>query len=100
MELADPEATPFDAGSMVLTPLGGNDSRRYSLTAVHQLTHAAFASPRPWIYEGLAHFAQAAYRERQDGRQAALDFMSLHRTAIADTEKAVAAEHKEKCCGE
>ena len=95
VELADPDATPFEAGSMVLTPLGANDSRRYSLTAVHQLTHAAFASPRPWIYEGLAHFAQAAYRERQNGRQAALDFMSLHRTAIADTEKAVAAEHSQ-----
>jgi hypothetical protein len=95
VELADPDATPFEAGSMVLTPLGANDSRRYSLTAVHQLTHSAFASPRPWIYEGLAHFAQAAYRERQNGRQAALDFMSLHRTAIADTEKAVAAEHSQ-----
>jgi hypothetical protein len=95
VELADPDATPFEAGSVVLTPLGGNDSRRYALTAVHQLAHAAFASPRPWIYEGLAHFAQAAYRERQNGRQAALDFMSLHRTAIADTEKAVAAEHNQ-----
>src|SRR5580704_16333917 len=95
VELANPEAAPFEAGSMVLTPLGYNDSRRYALTAVHQLTHAALASPRPWIYEGLAHFAQAAYRERQNGRQAALDFMGLHRTAIADTEKAVAADHKE-----
>jgi hypothetical protein len=95
VELADPDATPFEAGSMVLTPLGANDSRRYSLTAVHQLTHAAFASPRPWIYEGLAHFAQAAYRERQNGRQAALDFMGSHRTAIADTEKAPAAEHSQ-----
>jgi hypothetical protein len=95
VELADPEAAPFEAGSMVLTPLGGNDSRRYALTAVHQLTHAAFASPRPWIYEGLAHFAQAAYRERQNRRQAALDFMGLHRTAIADTEQALAADHKE-----
>jgi hypothetical protein len=95
VELANPEAAPFEAGSMVLTPLGYNDSRRYALTAVHQLTHAALASPRPWIYEGLAHFAQAAYRERQNGRQAALDFMGLHRTAIADTEKALAADHKE-----
>ncbi len=62
------------------------------LTAVHQLTHAAFFSPRPWIYEGLAHFAQAVYREQESGRQAALDFMGLHRTALAEAEKALAAE--------
>jgi aminopeptidase N len=59
-------------------------------TAVHQLTHAVFFSPRPWIYEGLAHFAQAAYRERESGRDAALDFMGLHRTAVAEAEKALA----------
>ena len=29
--------------------------------AAHQLTHAAFFSPQPWINEGLAHFAQALY---------------------------------------
>jgi hypothetical protein len=95
VELADPEAAPFESGRMLLTPLGSSDSRIYMLSAVHQLTHAAFASPRPWIYEGLAHFAQAAYRERQDGRQAALDFMGLHRTAIADAEKAIASEHNQ-----
>jgi aminopeptidase N len=63
---------------------------------VHQLTHAAFFSPRPWIYEGLAHFAQAVYRERESGRQAALDFMGLHRTALAQAEKVLAEEHGQK----
>ncbi len=91
LELSDPEAAPYESGSMLLTPLNG-DSRLAQLTAVHQLTHAAFFSPRPWIYEGLAHFAQAVYREQESGRQAALDFMGLHRTALAEAEKALAAE--------
>ncbi len=91
VELADPEAAPYESGSMLLAPLKSTDSRLYGLTAVHQLTHAAFPSPRPWIYEGLAHFAQALYREQQNGRQAALDFMALHRAALADAEKAIAA---------
>jgi hypothetical protein len=95
VELADPEAAPFESGSMLLTPLSNGDARLAQLAAVHQLTHAAFPSPRPWIYEGLAHFAQVAYRERQSGRQSALDFMGLHRTAIADAEKARAAEHNQ-----
>ncbi len=92
VELADPDAAPFETDNMVFTPLAGSESRWYALTSVHQLTHASFPSQRQWIYEGLAHFAQAAYLEHLDGRQAALDFMGLHRTAIADTEKAVAAE--------
>jgi hypothetical protein len=93
IELADPEAAPFESGSMLLTPLGSADSIGYELAAVHQLTHGAFFSPRPWIYEGLAHFAQALEREQQNGRQAALDFMGRHRAAIADSEKTLATTH-------
>ena len=95
IELADPDAAPFESGTMLLTPLVDSDSRLYLLRAVHQLTHAAFPSPRPWIYEGLAHFAQALEREQQNGRQAAIDFMGQHRAAIVDTEKAIAAEHSQ-----
>ena len=86
VELSDPEAAPYESGSMLLTPFN-SDSKLAQLTAVHQLTHAAFFSPRPWIYEGLAHFAQAVYREQESGRQSALDFMGLHRTALAEAEK-------------
>jgi hypothetical protein len=86
VELADPEAAPFETGSILLTPLR-DDSRLAELTAVYQLTHAAFYSSRPWIYEGLAHFAQALDREKQKGRQAALAFMGMHRAAVVDTEK-------------
>ena len=95
VELSDPEAAPYESGSMLLTPLNG-DSKLAQLTAVHQLTHAAFFSPRPWIYEGLAHFAQAVYRERESGRQSALDFMGLHRAALAEAEKALAGDQGPK----
>jgi hypothetical protein len=89
-DLADPNAAPFESGALLLTPLAGikTDSRLAGLAAAHQLTHAAFSSPRPWINEGLAHFAQALYIERQSGRQAALDYMGLHRSALT------AAEHE------
>ena len=89
VELNDPEAAPYESGSMLLTPLN-SDSKLARLTAVHQLTHAAFFSLRPWVYEGLAHFTQAVYREREGGRDAALDFMGLHRTAVEEAEKVFA----------
>jgi hypothetical protein len=93
VELADPDAAPFEDGSALLTPLSiKSDSRLAQMTAVHQLTHASFPSPRPWIYEGLAHFAQAQYREQQAGRDAAIEFMSLHAVGVNATEKALSSE--------
>jgi hypothetical protein len=100
LELADRDAAPFESGSIVLTPLGRTDSALARLTAVHQLTHAAFYSPRPWIYEGIAHFMQATYKEQENGRQAALDFMGLHRTAVADAERALASEHSQNAAAD
>ncbi len=87
VELPDTNAAPFESGALLLTPLANTDAKLAGLAAAHQLTHAAFSSPRPWIYEGLAHFAQALYLERQKGRQAALDYMGLHRSAFLDAEK-------------
>jgi hypothetical protein len=88
-DLQDASAAPFESGSLLLTPLAGIDPKLAALMAAHQLTHAAFSSPRPWINEGLAHFAQALYLEREKGRRAALDYIGLHRSAFAaiDREK-------------
>jgi hypothetical protein len=83
-DLADPKAAPFESGSFLLTPLADGDSKLAGLAAAHQLTHAAFLSFRPWIEEGLAHFAQALYVEREKGRPAALDYMGLHRFALSE----------------
>jgi hypothetical protein len=82
-DLSDASAAPFESGPFLLTPLSGTDPKLAGLVAVHQLTHAAFSSPRPWINEGLAHFAQALYLENARGHQAALDYMELHRSAFA-----------------
>ena len=90
-DIGDSNAAPFETGSLLLTPLTGMNPKLAGLAAAYQLTHAAFSSPRPWINEGLAHFAQALYLEHQSGRQAALDYMRLHRAAFAAVEKQTAA---------
>jgi hypothetical protein len=86
-DLLDPHAAPFESGSLLLTPLTGTDPKLAGLVAAHQLTHAAFFSPRAWINEGLAHFAQALFLEHQSGRQAALDYMGLHRSPFSGIER-------------
>ena len=86
-DLPDAKTAPFESGSLLFTPLAGIDSKLAGLSAAHQLTHAAFSSPRPWIDEGLAHFAQALYLEHESNRQAALDYMGVHRAAFLAAEK-------------
>src|SRR5262249_21551803 len=87
VDIADMQAAPYESGTFLFTPLASKDTRLAQLTAVHQFTHAALLSPRAWIFEGAAHFAQAAFREQQSGRQAALDYMAQHRDAVIDVEK-------------
>jgi hypothetical protein len=89
-DLPDAGAAPFESGSMLLAPLQSTDPKLAEMLMAHQETHAAFHSPRAWIDEGIPHFAQALWREQQAGRQAALDYMGLHRTALATAEKEAA----------
>ena len=94
-DLVDSNAAPFESGSLLLTPLTVADAKLAGLVAAHQLAHASFYSSRPWIDEGLAHFAQALYLEQQRGRQTALDYMGLHRAAFSEAEKQTAASTPE-----
>jgi hypothetical protein len=94
-DLFDSNAAPFESGSLLLTPLTVADAKLAGLVAAHQLAHASFYSSRPWIDEGLAHFAQALYLEQQRGRQTALDYMGLHRAAFSEAEKQTAASTPE-----
>jgi hypothetical protein len=89
VELADANATPFDSGAMVFTPLRTSDSRRVEVQIAHQIAHACLpaGTDRLWISEGLAQFAQALVRERQDGRKAALAWMNAFIPALASAEE-------------
>jgi hypothetical protein len=87
VELADADAAPYEAANLLAVPLGRADVKTAEELLAHQLTHAAFASPRPWIYEGLAHFAQALVLEQQGGRDAAQNYLGLHRASVLQAEQ-------------
>ncbi len=59
VELDKPEAEPYESGAVLFAPLGTVERKSLEITLTHSLTHAAFDSPRRWIREGAAHFAQA-----------------------------------------
>jgi len=86
IDLPDPKGAPFESGNMLLLPLTGDESTML-LSALRQITHLYFPSPRTWISEGLAGFAQANYFLNEKGRDAALAYLQSHRTALVQTEK-------------
>jgi len=90
-DFADPNSAPFESGTLLLASMAAEDSKLAGINLVHELVHSALPSSRPWVYEGLAHFAEAMYRQQQGGRQAALDFLGVHRAAFLDSEKELAA---------
>ena len=90
-DFADPHSAPFESGTLLMASMAAEDSKLAGINLVHELVHSALPSSRPWVYEGLAHFAEAMYRQQQGGRQAALDFLGLHRAAFLDSEKEVSA---------
>jgi hypothetical protein len=86
VDLADVDAAPYEAGGWLLFPLAKSRPETDHMLAVHQMTHAAFTSPRLWLQEGAAHFAQAIAQEK-GGRSAALDYLEGHREALLQAEK-------------
>jgi hypothetical protein len=90
-DFADPHSAPFESGSLLMASMAAEDSKLAGTNLVHELVHSALPSSRPWVYEGLAHFAEALYRQQQGGRQAALDLLGEHRAAFLDSEKEVSA---------
>jgi len=86
--LPEADDDPFESGALLFSPLAGQQG----LSLAHQLTHASFLSFRPWIEEGLAHFAQALYLEHEKGRQHALDYLAAHRQALLKLEEGLATQ--------
>ena len=88
VELPDPDAAPFESGNLLLIPLNVKDSALL-LSALQQLTHVNFPSPRIWIYDGLAHYAQLCFLQERGERPAVLDYLQSHRESLLTSEKQI-----------
>jgi len=97
VELADPDALPYDSGECYFVPMRNVPRAAAEVALARPVVHAMLASrsgkaeasnlsPRPWIREGLAAFAQALIRERQAGRRAALAYLGQFNATLAVAE--------------
>jgi len=85
--LPDPDASSFVTEGMLLTPLNSPMTNPAELDMVYAKARQLVRSPRAWIQEGLAHYAQAAFIEAQKGRQAALDYLDAREAILVESEK-------------
>ena len=86
VELTDPDALPYDVGSYYFVPMRSVPHAAAEVALARPVAHAMFESPRPWIREGLATFAQTIIREQQGGRAAALDYLGQFSSSLAEAE--------------
>jgi hypothetical protein len=57
------------------------------LDIVYAKARHLVSSPRAWIQDGLAHYAQVAFIAEDAGRQAALDYLNAHSSPLLEAEK-------------
>jgi len=86
VQLPGAHIAAFESGPFLTTPFDASDKLLLQTNAARQIAHASFASPRLWIDEGVAQFAQTLVRERAGGRKAALDFMNTRTGLLAQVE--------------
>lgn len=87
IENSDPAAAPFSTMQMLIMPFDTSSAMPSELTLVYALALQEVHTPRAWIREGLAHYAQAFYLEQLKGRQAALDYLNAHNALLISAEQ-------------
>jgi len=75
-------AAPFVSGNMLLAAMNRAPADHDRSTLVYARTRQEIRSLRPWLVEGLAHYAQLLDLENQRGRQAAIDYLRGHSSVL------------------
>lgn len=83
LDLPDPEDAPFETGAMLATSIRQMAPEELDDILTHALTHAWMESPRAWLSEGVAHFMDTLWTEKQSGRTKALEQLEADRPALA-----------------
>ncbi len=87
LQLPNSGAASFVSERLLLTPLNASIPTETKLDLVYALTRQTTDSPRVWIYDGLAHYAQLLYLESEGGRQAVLAYLATRMPLLASLQK-------------
>ena len=93
IELTDPNANPWQNGSIVFTPLRAWPTDTLQLLLMSAQVAARFHSPHPWMQDGMERFLQVRVVENRSGRKAALDYLDQFREPLVKAEETVQGRH-------
>ena len=88
IELADPNANPYQSGSLLFTPLRQSQTATLQLLLLPTQVAARFHSPHLWLQEGMERLLQCVLVDTRSGRKAALDFLDEYREPLVKAEEA------------
>jgi len=91
IELTDPNANPYQSGSVLFAPLRQSQTATLELLLMPAQVAARFSSPRRWIDDGLQRFLQSISIEHRSGRKAALQFLGEYLRPLVKAEEGVRA---------
>ncbi len=89
IELADPNANPYQSGAILFTPLRPAETAILQLLLMPAQVAARFHSPHPWIGEGMERFLQCVSVDSRSGRKSALAFLDEYREPLVAAEEQV-----------
>jgi hypothetical protein len=88
LDPAEADDSPFEERALLVTSIANVDPKKLLGPMSHVLTHAYFASPHPWLEEGVAQFMASVWTEHQQGRETAITQMDNQRGALSLAEPA------------
>lgn len=83
IDLPEAEDAAYETGSVMLMPMVEIPPEVSARGMAHVLAHTWFPSQREWLREGVAHFIDTLWIERQKGRPGALGLLESDRRALA-----------------
>jgi hypothetical protein len=87
LELTDANASPYQDGATLFTPLVSATQPNLQLLFLPTQVAARFATPRPWMQQGLGLLMQAVLNRERGGRDAALKFLDQYEGPLAKAEE-------------
>ena len=73
----------FEDGALLFANVHSTDAEKLTGSLIHSLTHVYFASPYPWLQEGVASFMASLWVEKSSGRDAAIQQLDNTRGALS-----------------
>ncbi len=88
LSLIDHRGQPFADGALAVLPLRASAPAALAPSLVHLLTPAWFRSERPWLQEGVPQLLSLLWRQRTEGREAAIAELTRAARTLALAEPA------------